>query len=63
MTNWISIKDKKPLHNQKVLATDEERIEILSYCSSCDILEKPYPPHKGWKVATYWMPLPEMPHD
>lgn len=59
MNEWISIKDKLPQENEKVLAyiDDIKEMEVCRY--TC----KTFIAYIMWecKSVTHWMPLPEVP--
>ena len=61
MTNWISVKEKLPNHNQEVLATNGKTISICwadigshNYLFMINV-------HNQFTNITHWMPLPELP--
>jgi len=64
MMDWISVKDRLPNDDRRVLGTDGEKHEIVC-CINSDFewvsATGDYGNFTSIKWVTYWMPLPERP--
>lgn len=58
MSKWISINDRLPESNKKILITNGIDIMIGSYCNLCNIFESDY---IDVGAASHWMLLPSIP--
>ena len=65
MSQWISVKDKLPTHNEWVLAFDGSKMGVCwADISSYDYLFMfGMDSTQQFKRVTYWMPLPEPPNE
>ena len=57
---WISIKDRLPEHNQEILISDGEFIQLSCFYEWKN--ESGFS-RSTWMKATHWMPLPEPPDE
>lgn len=68
---WISVKDKLPVHLQDIAATDGHKVEFGFYRDKEELEENDafgewadfsfYDLDDMWRSPTHWMPLPELP--
>jgi hypothetical protein len=69
VNGWISVKDKSPEINQRVLfATNEKRLIVTGYRLSPAGKNEPWFHTDlglwcGTETVTHWMPLPDMPKE
>lgn len=67
-SEWISVKDRVPMHGQRVLVVCinqqnrmQRHVSICDHHFSINPRGERFSRWSGWKSVTHWMPLPELP--